>query len=232
MKSDKFTNLPRHIAFIMDGNGRWATKRGLSRKFGHLAGVKALEKIISEVFALNIPYMTVFAFSTENWNRPKDEVDGLLDLLRTYFNDYFKKLSDSGIKINIIGDVSLFPADIGEMLEGVMSVHHDCVKGTINVALNYGGRDEIIRAVNIAVDKGEPIDEKSFADLLYTAGMPDPDLIIRTSGELRISNFLLYQSAYSELYFCKKTWPEFDKKQLHIALKSFSQRNRRYGKIK
>lgn len=230
MKSEKFSNLPSHIAFIMDGNGRWAKKRGLSRKFGHAQGVKTLEKILTELFDLNIPFVTVFAFSTENWKRPADEVNALMDLFREYFQTHFKNLSESGVKVNVIGDVTAFPDDLQEQIKMLSAVKHENCKGTLNIAMNYGSRSEIVRAVNTAVSRGQVVTQESFNDLLYTAGIPDPDLIIRTSGEFRLSNFLLYQSAYSELYFCKKLWPDFTKRELYKALKNYVARNRRFGK--
>ena len=158
MRSDKFLNLPRHIAFIMDGNGRWAKKRGLSRKIGHAEGVKTLEKIVNEVFALKIPYITVYAFSTENWKRDKEEVDSLLDLFRNYFNKYFTKLSEKGIKINVFGDISAFPEDLQQDITRLTAFIPEVINGTLNVAMNYGARSEIIRAVNTAVENGEKVD--------------------------------------------------------------------------
>lgn len=230
MKSEKFSKLPSHIAFIMDGNGRWAKKRGLSRKFGHAQGVKTLEKILTELFDLHIPFVTVFAFSTENWNRSADEVDALMNLFRQYFQTHFKKLSDSGVNVNVIGDVTAFPEDLQEQIIRLSTVKHENCTGTLNIAMNYGSRSEIVRAVNAAVSRGQTVTQESFKDLLYTAGIPDPDLIVRTSGECRLSNFLLYQSAYSELYFCKKLWPDFTKRELYKALKNYAARNRRFGK--
>lgn len=230
MRSERFTRLPRHIAFIMDGNGRWAKKRGLSRKAGHAEGVKTLEKIINAVFALHIPYVTVYAFSTENWNRPKEEVDALMDLFRKYFDTHFAKLSENGVKINVYGDISAFPEDLRLKIDAITSTEPEKLTGTLNVAMNYGARSEIVRAVNAAVKTGKSVDEQSFARLLYSADVPDPDLIVRTSGEQRLSNFMLYQAAYSELYFCKKMWPDFGERELYKALKSYASRNRRYGK--
>ncbi len=231
MRSDDFERLPRHIAFIMDGNGRWAKKRGLSRKNGHVQGVKTLERIVRYVFDLKIPYMTVYAFSTENWSRPQDEIDALIQLIRTYFSDYFKKLSDDNIKINVLGDISVFPQDVKNMIEEVTKIVPKQINGTINVALNYGSRKEIVNAVNRAIDLGVKISEDDFSKMLYTGEMPDPDLIIRTGGEMRLSNFLLFQAAYSELLFCDVFWPDFGKKELYSALKEYSGRNRRFGKV-
>ena len=230
MKSDRFNVLPRHVAFIMDGNGRWAKERGLSRALGHSAGVKTLKKTVENVFSLGIPYMTVYAFSTENWNRSEEEVSSLMTLFRTCFSKYFRKLVEDGIKVNVLGDISAFPEDLQSLIEKLSCASIPETKGTLNVAMNYGSRSEIVRAVNKAVEKGEKVTEQTFSELLYTAGMPDPDFVIRTSGEMRLSNFLLYQIAYSELYFCKKYWPDFNKTDLYDALHSFEERNRRYGK--
>ena len=231
MKSDRFNVLPRHVAFIMDGNGRWAKERGLSRALGHSAGVKTLKKTVENVFSLGIPYMTVYAFSTENWNRSEEEVSSLMTLFRTCFSKYFRKLVEDGIKVNVLGDISAFPEDLQTLVEKLSCASIPETKGTLNVAMNYGSRSEIVRAVNKAVEKGEKVTEQTFSELLYTAGMPDPDFVIRTSGEMRLSNFLLYQIAYSELYFCKKYWPDFNKTDLYAALHSFEERNRRYGKV-
>ena len=231
MKSKVFNHLPTHVAFIMDGNGRWASKRGLSRQVGHVNGVKTLVKIVNEVFSIGIPYVTVFAFSTENWSRPKEEVDTLMNLIREYFSTYFADFKKQGIKVNLLGDVSAFDEDIRDIINSVVSDSPTEIVGTINVALNYGGRSEIVRAVNKAVERGERVTEESFNSLLYTQGIPDPDLIVRTSGEERLSNFLLYQAAYSELVFCKTLWPDFDKRDLYKVLSIYSKRNRRYGKV-
>ena len=215
----------------MDGNGRWAKKRGLSRKAGHAKGVQTLVEIVNEVFSVGIPYVTVFAFSTENWARPKDEVDALMQLIRQYFADHFSKFTDNGIKINVLGDVSAFPDDIRDIINNVTKKAPSHITGTVNIALNYGSRSEIIRAVNLAVSGGKEITEVDFSRLLYTADIPDPDLIVRTSGEMRLSNFLLYQAAYAELIFTKVYWPDFDKKELFKVLKEYSKRNRRYGRV-
>lgn len=230
MKSNRFEKLPRHIAFIMDGNRRWAKRRGLSTKIGHAQGVKALEKMLKEIYALGIEYVSVFAYSTENWSRSEDEVNSLMDLFRVYFKTHFKKLAESGIKVNVLGDMSAFPDDLQSAVDEVISCDIPNVVGTLNIAMNYGAQSEIVRAVNLAVEKGEMVTKESFSSLLYTAGMPDPDLVVRTGGEIRLSNFLLYQSAYAELYFCKKMWPDFNKRQLYKALKAYAGRNIRHGK--
>lgn len=229
-RSDEFHSLPCHVAFIMDGNGRWAKERGLSRAAGHSAGVKALKRMVENVFSLGIPYITVYAFSTENWKRSETEIASLIKLFRLCFSGYFDRLTKNGIKVNILGDLSAFPEDLRQTIFRLTSAVNENVRGTLNIAMNYGSRSEIIRAVNTAVERGEKVTEQSFSELLYTAGMPDPDLVIRTSGEMRLSNFLLYQSAYSEFYFCKKYWPDFEKSDLYDALHAYEERNRRYGK--
>ena len=231
MRYNTLKKLPTHVAFIMDGNGRWAKKRGLSRQAGHISGVQTLVKIVNEVFSAGIPYVTVFAFSTENWSRPKEEVDGLMDLIREYFSSFFYDFLKQGIKVNVIGDDSAFKQDVRDIIHNVTSKQPEKLKGTLNIALNYGSRSEIIRAVNLAVKAGEEVTEQSFEKLLYTNGTPDPDLIIRTSGEQRLSNFLTYQASYSELVFTKTLWPDFSPRDLYKALKIYSKRNRRYGRI-
>lgn len=231
MRFNTLKNLPTHIAFIMDGNGRWAKKRGLSRQAGHINGVQTLIKIVNEVFSVGIPYVTVFAFSTENWSRPKEEIEGLMNLIREYFSTFFNDFIKQGIKVNVLGDVSEFAPDVREIIENVVNKNPKSIKGTINIALNYGSRNEILRAVNLAKEIDGEITSQNFTKLLYTADIPDPDFIIRTSGEMRLSNFLMYQSAYAELYFTKVLWPDFSKRDLYKALKEYSKRNRRYGRV-
>lgn len=223
--------LPRHIGFIMDGNGRWAQQRRLSRKMGHREGVKTIKKIARAAFQIGIKNVSIYAFSTENKNRPKDEVDALVDLLRKNLRPMVAQLLKEGIAVRFMGDLSYFPEDVRKIIADIVadSVGHE--NGSLNIALNYGSRDEIIRAVNEAVRRGEPVTEDSFSQLLYTAGMPDPDFIVRTSGEMRLSNFLLYQSAYAELYFTDTLWPDFDENELLLAVENYASRNRRFGKV-
>lgn len=231
--------LPKHIAIIMDGNGRWARDKGLPRSEGHRAGVEAIRGVIEACLELKIKYLTLYAFSTENWKRPKKEIDSLMSLLVFYLKRELDKLHNKNVKIRIIGEISGLP-------QGVQNELNKAIKKTLNnsglflnVALNYGGRAEIIRAVkNICKEvlenkvKIEDINEDSFRNYLYTADSPDPDLLIRPSGELRISNFLIWQIAYTEFWFSKVYWPDFEKKHLLEAIYEYQQRNRRFGGIK
>ncbi len=223
--------LPAHIALIMDGNGRWAKRRFRPRSYGHRMGVQNMVRICSHAFRLGVRIVTVYALSTENLFRPKEELDTLFDLIRTYFSKKKDKLLEMGVKINVIGDLSVFPADIRENILRVMDETRSLTDGLFNICLDYGSRQEIVRAVNAAVAQGRFVDEASFSALLQTGGLPDPDLIIRTGGEVRLSNFLLYQAAYSELYFSNKMWPEFSKRDLEKAIENYSARDRRFGNV-
>ena len=234
MKSDieEFANpMPRHVAVIMDGNGRWATKRGLARKFGHRAGVKTLMKIAKHAFSVGIEYVTIYAFSTENKYRPKDEVDALVDLIRKNFATVFSELIENGVKLRVLGDREYFPKDVVEILDSVESDSVGGKNGVLNVALNYGGRSEIVRAASLLASSGEDFTEANFQKYLYTADQPDPDVIIRTGGEKRLSNFLLYQAAYSEWLFTDTLWPDFSAKGFDALVKEYRLRPRRYGKV-
>lgn len=217
---------------IMDGNGRWAQKRLLPRSFGHREGVKTLIRLVTHAFDTGFKYVTVYAFSTENRLRPKEEVDGLIDLIRKNFATTFRRFIDRGIKIRILGDRNFFPSDVAQILSDAESDSKDGKNGTFNVALNYGGRAEIVRAVNEAVKRGEEVSEESIGKLLYTYGQPDPDMLIRTGGEKRLSNFLLYQTAYTELFFTDTLWPDFSDEEFDSVVDEFRHRNRRYGKVK
>lgn len=223
--------LPAHIALIMDGNGRWAKRRFRPRSYGHRMGVQNMVRICSHAFRLGVRIVTVYALSTENLYRPREELDGLFELIRTYFSKKKDKLLEMGVKINVIGDLTVFPADIRENILRVMDETNGCTDGLVNICLDYGSRQEIVRAVNAAVAQGRFVDEASFSALLQTGGLPDPDLIIRTGGEVRLSNFLLYQAAYSELYFSNKMWPEFSKRDLEKAIENYSARDRRFGNV-
>lgn len=228
----KRIKLPVHIAFIMDGNGRWARRRFRPRAFGHRAGVQNMTKICSHAFRIGVRIVTVFALSTENLSRPQEELDELFELFRVYFNKKKERLLEMQVKINVLGDITVLPEDIQEDILEITEETSCFCGGLMNICINYGARQEIVRAVNTAVSYGRFVDESSFKDLLSTSGIPDPDLIIRTGGEVRLSNFLLYQAAYSELYFSKKMWPEFSKRDLERAIENYSARDRRYGNIR
>ena len=233
MRSEKIPQkLPAHIAFIMDGNGRWAKKRLLPRKAGHREGVKTMRKIVDACFSLSIPYVTVYALSTENRGRPQEELDALFDLMEEYFSEFFDEMMKKGIRLATIGDLSYFPERLRTMITDAVEKSADGTAGTFTIALNYGSHDEILRAVNAAIANGKPLEEGEFSSLLDTACLPDPDLIGRTGGESRLSNFMLYQAAYSELYFIDTLWPDMDTKQLYAILNDFAKRERKYGKLK
>ncbi len=229
----KLKNLPKHIAIIMDGNGRWAQSQGLPRNFGHKEGISAVERTIDACLKYKIPYLTFFAFSTENWKRSKQEVDGIFDLIRDFLKTKRLDFKERGIKIVTIGDDSAFPQDLQGYLANIKADTENCDNLTVTLAINYGGRADITQAVNKLISKGvKKVSEEDILTSLYTGKTPEPDFVIRTSGEQRISNFLLYQMAYSELYFPKVLWPDFNERHLLKALKVFSSRNRRYGGIK
>jgi len=225
--------LPRHIAFIIDGNGRWAKAKGLTRSMGHKAGMKNLERIIKECFyTYGIEYISIYAFSTENWNRPQKEVDYLMKLFRGYLTKSFKD-TYPGVKLNIMGDYSKFPDDLAESAKATMEETKDNAKFTLNLGINYSGRDELVYAVNNIIAEGiEQVDKDIIDNHLYTGGQPPLDFCVRTSGENRLSNFMLWQIAYAELYFPKVYWPAFSKKDLLEALKVYQSRDRRFGAIK
>lgn len=228
--------MPRHIAIIMDGNGRWAKKRGLSRSIGHREGSRVLKKIVEECYNLGIRYLTVFAFSCENWSRPKEEVDQLMKLMMEYLKNSENELRGKPVRIRVIGDRAGLPAEMVSEIERVEqnTAHLDGLD--LIIAINYGGRQDILNACKKVVEdfKNGLITESditmsAFADRLWTAGIPEPDLLIRTSGEIRFSNFLIWQSAYTELYFTDVLWPEFSKKHLHEAIVHYQGRQRRFG---
>lgn len=228
--------MPKHIAVIMDGNGRWAKSKGLARIAGHRVGVQALKNMIIALDELGIPYVTVYAFSTENWKRPKEEVDALMDLIVEFIDSEIDYLNEKNVKVNAIGDISQLNKKAYDKITYAMELTKNNDNIVMNVALNYGGRQEIIRAVKeisreVAAGKLNPedIDEALFAGYLYTAGQPDPDLMIRSSGEMRISNFLLWQIAYSEFWISDILWPDFKKQDLWKAIWDYQNRDRRYG---
>ena len=232
--SDK--NIPGHVAIIMDGNGRWARQRGLPRIVGHRAGVKSVQEVIRCAKESGIKVLTLYAFSTENWKRPKNEVSALFKLLEKYIDSQADSLVRNNIRLSVIGRLEGLPESVQDKLKRVMDRTKDNTALVLNLALNYGAKIEIVDAVRAIVKdcvsgriKLEEIGEKSFSDYLYTSGLPDPDLLIRTSGEMRLSNFLLWQIAYSELYISKKLWPDFKKNDFLKAVNEYDKRQRRYG---
>lgn len=238
-KSSGLNKMPYHVAIIMDGNGRWAKNRGLPRNMGHRAGIKTVEKIIKTCKELEIKVLTLYVFSTENWKRPKPEVDTLMHLLAQYIQDKSKDLIDNNIKLVTIGDTEVLPEFVKTNLNKVIrqTLNNDSL--TLVLAINYGGRSEILKAVRKVAKKVksgqmhlEDIDEKSFSGFLYTAHLPDPDLLIRTGGEYRLSNFLLWQASYSEIYITDKLWPDFDGEDLKEAIKEYQKRERKFGEIR
>lgn len=229
---------PEHVAIIMDGNGRWARSRGLSRLAGHSRGAEALRRTVAASVELGLDYLTVFAFSSENWERPAAEVDGLMALLRRYLRGEVAELHESGVRLRFIGEHARLPGDIIELMTDAESLTAGNGRLTLTVALNYGGRREFVLAVRrlaaaAAAGRLDPdsIGEQQVGGALFTAGIPDPDLIIRTSGERRMSNFLLWQSAYSEFVFFDKFWPDFGKADLEAAIREYQGRQRRYGLV-
>lgn len=225
--------LPRHVAIIMDGNGRWAKERGFSRNEGHKKGSEVVKKITNYAEKLGIEYLTVYAFSTENWKRPQDEVDGLMNLLRRYLKNHIKDTKKNNAKFRVIGDRIGLPQDIQNQIEELEGLTKDKSGICINIAINYGGRDEIIRVCRHMIEaRVEPnaLNEELFESFLDTKGIPDPDLMIRTSGEMRTSNYLPWQLAYSEFYFTPCLWPDFTTKEFDKALEEYSNRKRRFGK--
>ena len=231
--------IPAHIAIILDGNGRWAKAKGMPRNYGHAQGSKNVERICEEAYRMGVKYLTVYAFSTENWNRPKDEVDALMKLLRNYMKTCLKTAAKNDMKVRVIGDKTGLDEDIRNRIAELEKATKDNGGLNFQIALNYGSRDEIVRAVRkVSEDvkegkvKPEDIDEKMFEIYLDTHGIPDPDLMIRTSGELRLSNYLLWQLAYTEFYFTDIPWPDFTKEELSKAIEQYNRRDRRYGGVK
>lgn len=228
--------LPRHVAVILDGNGRWAARHGVPRAMGHKAGCETLEKIVEVVARMGLEYFTVYGFSTENWKRSEEEVSALMSLLRYYMGRIVKTANENNVRVRMIGEKSRFAPDIIEGIDRMQESTKDNTGLTFTVAINYGGRDEIVRAVrSVVADYREngldvsTITEASFSEYLDTAGIPDPDLMIRTSGELRLSNYLLWQLAYAELYVTDCLWPDFNQEELEKAIAAYHQRERRFG---
>jgi len=232
--TDQTCKIPCHIAIIMDGNGRWAEARGLTRLEGHRAGTENLRQIIKGCREKGVKHLTIYAFSTENWRRPKSEVDGLLNILENYLDQELDELCREGVKLHHIGRLDAMPEPTRKKVEHSMELTCNNDVLNLHLAWNYGGRDEIIYAIQQMIKGKVPVEqvtEELVDQYLFTAGTPDPDLIIRTSGEMRISNFLIWQSAYSEWYFTPTLWPDFDKAELFKAIEVFGQRDRRFGKI-
>lgn len=232
-------NVPQHVAIILDGNGRWAKSKGMPRNYGHAQGSKNVERICEEVWRMGIKYLTVYAFSTENWSRPKDEVDALMKLLRNYMKTCLKTAAKNDMKIRVIGDVSRLDEDIRNRIAELEDATKENGGLNFQIAINYGGRDELVRAVrhlSADVKEGrlspEEIDERCIERYLDTHDIPDPDLLIRTSGEQRLSNYLLWQLAYTEFYFTDVPWPDFTKEELLRAIEYYNTRDRRFGGVK
>ena len=232
--SQELSKVPTHIAVIMDGNGRWAKSRGLSRLEGHRAGTHNLRRIIRACIDLSIPYLTIYAFSTENWSRPSEEVQGLMQIVEDVIDDELPDLHAEGVQIRHIGRLDRLEPQLQEKVLSAIDLTKQNQRLTLCIAFNYGGRDEIVCAIKHIIRDGIPADEitdELVSRYLFTAGVPDPDLIIRTSGEMRISNFLIWQGAYAEWYFTPTYWPDFNEEELLKALKAYDQRDRRFGRV-
>ncbi len=232
-------NVPQHIAIILDGNGRWAKSKGMPRNYGHAQGSKNVEKICEVAYKMGVKYLTVYAFSTENWNRPQSEVDALMTLLRNYMKTRLKTAEKNRMKVRVIGDKTRLDDDIRTRIEELEEASKNNDGLNFQIAINYGSRDEMVRAMRKMMKDCEAgkitsdeVTEEVFESYLDTHGIPDPDLLIRTSGELRLSNYLLWQLAYTEFYFTDVPWPDFTKEELEKAIMQYNNRDRRYGKIK
>ncbi len=224
--------VPRHIAIIMDGNGRWARRRGLPRRAGHAAGAETFRRIATCCKDMGVEYLTVYAFSTENWKRPPEEVAAIMELLEKYLLESVEKMERDGIRLKILGDTSPLSRGLRDLIAETDEIAKHVEGMQVNVCLNYGGRDEILRAAKAWSESGDPLTEEAFSRHLFTGGIPDPDLVIRPSGEYRLSNFLLWQCAYAELYFTDVLWPDFTKKDIEKAIDSYGKRDRRYGGVR
>lgn len=231
-------DIPRHVAIILDGNGRWAKKRNMPRTYGHTVGAKNVEHIARSAYQLGIEYLTLYAFSTENWNRPSDEVRALLKLLDSYMENCLKLARDNNMRIRVIGDRTRFKSSMQEKIQRLEEESSQYTGLTLTIAINYGSRDEIVRGIRAVCDDivqnklaAEDISEETFGSYLDTKDLPDPDLLIRTSGEMRLSNYLLWQLAYAEFYFTSVPWPDFHEEELKEAIEAYMDRDRRYGKI-
>lgn len=233
-----FANLPRHIAIIMDGNGRWATARGLPRAAGHAAGAETFRRIATYCRDIGLPFLTVYAFSTENWRRPREEIQTILELLDKYLREAIEKMERDRVKIKFFGDISVLSPELRRLIAETAQISARFEGGCqVNVCVNYGGRAEILRAADACVEEAlragfkSPLSEEDFARHLWSAGIPDPDLIIRPGGEYRISNFLLWQAAYAEFYFTDTLWPDFSEREMDKAIAAYQRRERRYGGV-
>lgn len=231
--------MPQHVAIILDGNGRWAKSKGMPRNYGHVQGAKTVKVICEEAYRMGIQYLTVYAFSTENWDRPADEVDALMGLLRNYMKTCLKTAAKNNMCVRVIGDKSRLDEDIRKRIGELEEATKENTGLHFQIAINYGGRDEIVRAVRKLADRvkdgtlaPEEITQERLGNALDTAGIPEPDLLIRTCGEQRISNFLLWQLAYTEFYFTPVAWPDFSKEELEKAVDAYNKRDRRYGLVK
>ena len=236
---EKDIKIPQHVAIILDGNGRWAKSKGMPRNYGHVQGAKTVETICREAWNMGIKYLTVYAFSTENWKRPQDEVDALMKLLRNYMKNCLKTAEKNHMRVRVIGDKTGLAEDIRKSVAELEEASKDNDGLNFQIAINYGSRDEMVRAMKKMTadrDAGKlsaaDISEETFAEYLDTAGIPDPDLLIRTSGEQRLSNYLLWQLAYSEFYFTDVHWPDFSKEELEKAVLAYNKRDRRYGGVR
>ena len=223
--------VPAHVGIIMDGNGRWAKARGKKRTYGHKFGSENVDRIVQHAIACGIKSLTLYAFSSENWSRPKEEVDELMKLLKKYFKKFISKVVKNNLRLTVSGDRESLSPDLIKVIEDSEKASQDNTAFNLNIALNYGGRQEIVHAVKKLIEKGEEITVDGISENLYTARLGEPDLIIRTGGEYRLSNFLLYQGAYSEFYFTDVLWPDFNEQEFDKAMVSFSQRKRRFGKV-
>jgi undecaprenyl diphosphate synthase len=232
--TEKLSKVPTHIAIIMDGNGRWAAARGLPRLAGHRAGTENLRRVIRACVEFGIQYMTIYAFSTENWGRPKDEVEGLMQIVEDVIDKELGELNQEGVQLRHIGRLEHVNPSLRNKVLGAVELTKNNTRLKLNIAFNYGGRDEIVCAIRGMLNDGvkpDDVTEQLISQYMFTAGIPDPDLIVRTSGEMRISNFLIWQSAYSEWYVTNSYWPDFDKDELRKALVDYNQRERRFGRL-
>lgn len=232
--NDEQMKIPTHVGIIMDGNGRWAKSRGLPRLAGHKAGTENLRRVIRACVEFGIQYLTIYAFSTENWGRPKDEVEGLLRILAEVIDKELPELNEQGVQLHHIGRLEDLPENLRQKVNKAIEITKNNQRLVLNVAFNYGGRDEIVCAIKQMMRDGvtpEQVTSDLISSYMFTAGMPDPDLIIRTSGEMRTSNFLIWQASYAEWYVTPTFWPDFDKEELRKALVAFAQRDRRFGKL-